>query len=159
MKNIPAYTIKQVNTPLWSQPEWLSHERKLNSLEYMASFCDLSVSIYPARRYPDKLLSISTDSSDEGSRSCFIQKQHNLLLDQASKYLLTAVVIAIAAAAVACSLDATSDFNLKTKVHWQPPDFFSCSAFNRKCLGCFLCPALNPEKERYLEQPINELYR
>ena len=30
----------------------------------------------------------------------------------------TAVVIAIAAAAVACSLDATSDFNLKTKVHW-----------------------------------------
>ena len=71
----------------------------------------------------------------------------------------TAVVIAIAAAAVACSLDATSDFNLKTKVHWQPPDFFSCSAFNRKCLGCFLCPALNPEKERYLEQPINELYR
>lgn len=88
MKNIPAYTIKQVNTPLWSQPEWLSHERKLNSLAYMASFCDLSVSIYPARRYPDKLLSISTDSSDEGSRSCFIQKQHNLLLDQASKYLL-----------------------------------------------------------------------
>ena len=88
MKNIPAYTLTQVNTPLWSQPEWLSHERKLNSLAYMASFCDLSVLIYPARRYPDKLLSISTDSSDEGSRSCFIQKQHNLLLDQASKYLL-----------------------------------------------------------------------
>lgn len=54
----------------------------------MASFCDLSVSIYPARRYPDRVLSISTDSSDEGSRSCIIQKQHNLLLGQASKYLL-----------------------------------------------------------------------
>lgn len=88
MKNIPSYTIKQVNTPLWSQPEWLSHERKLNSLAYTASFCDLSVSIYPARRYPDRFLNISTDSSDEGSRSCIIQKQHNLLLDQASKYLL-----------------------------------------------------------------------
>lgn len=54
----------------------------------MASFCDLSVPIYPARRYPDRFLSISTDSSDEGSRSYIIQKQHNLLLGQASKYLL-----------------------------------------------------------------------
>lgn len=67
------------------------------------------------------------------------------------------VVIAIAAAAVASSLDATIDFNLKTKAHWQPPDFYS--AFNKKCLDCFLCPTLNPEKQIYLEQPINELYR
>lgn len=69
------------------------------------------------------------------------------------------VVIAIAVTVVACSLDATSDFNLKTKAHWQPPDFFSYSAFNKKCLDCFLCPTLNPEKQIYLEQPINELYR
>ena len=42
------------------------------------------------------------------------------------------VVIAIAAAVVASSLDATIDFNLKTKAHWQPSDFFSYSAFNKK---------------------------